>query len=128
MTITEEVLQKKEEEEMERKRDEIVDGLDIDENNTLTPEQTEQLHQLLRRHKDFFATSDMDIGLYQDVKHIIDLAGDTPLKQRHRRIPPNMVKEVRKHLDQLLARGIIEPSKSPWASPVVLVHKKNGKL
>ena len=46
---------------MERKRDEIVDGLDIDENNTLTPEQREQLHQLLRTYKDIFATSDMGI-------------------------------------------------------------------
>ena len=39
-----------------------------------------------------------------------------------------MVKEVREHLEQLLVRGIIEPSKSLWASPVVLVRKKNGKL
>ena len=61
VTITEEVLQQNEEEELERKREEIVDGLDIDEDNILTSDQREELHQLLRKHKDIFATSDMDI-------------------------------------------------------------------
>ena len=61
VTITEEVLQQNEEEELERKREEIVDGLDIDEDNILTSDQREELHQLLRKHKDIFATSDMGI-------------------------------------------------------------------
>lgn len=39
-----------------------------------------------------------------------------------------MIEEVRQHLDQLLAAGIMRKSKSPWASNVVLVRKKNGKL
>ena len=36
--------------------------------------------------------------------------------------------EVRNHIDQLLSSGIIRKSKSPWASNVVLVRKKNGSL
>ena len=39
-----------------------------------------------------------------------------------------MIEEVRQHIEQLLAGGIIRPSKSPWTSNVVLVRKKNGKL
>jgi len=61
ITIWPRVLQQNEEEELERKREEIVDGLDIDEDNILTSDQREELHQLLRKHKDIFATSDMDI-------------------------------------------------------------------
>ena len=38
---------------------------------------------------------------------------------------PQQREEVRKLLSDMLARNIISPSKSPWASPVVLV-KKNG--
>lgn len=39
-----------------------------------------------------------------------------------------MIDEVRQHIEQLLSCGVIRKSKSPWASNVVLVHKKNGKL
>lgn len=39
-----------------------------------------------------------------------------------------MIDEVRKHIEQLLAAGIIRPSKSPYTSNVVLVRKKSGKL
>ena len=38
---------------------------------------------------------------------------------------PQQREEVRKLLSDMLARNIISPSKSPWASPVVLVKKKN---
>ena len=39
-----------------------------------------------------------------------------------------MIDEVRQHIEQLLACGVIRPSKSPWTFNVVLVRKKNGKL
>ena len=29
---------------------------------------------------------------------------------------------------EMVARGVVEPSKSPWASPIVLVCKKNGGM
>ena len=53
---------------------------------------------------------------------------ETPYQQRHRPIPPAMYDEVREHLKQLLEVGIIRKSKSPFASAVVLVRKKNGEL
>ena len=59
---------------------------------------------------------------------MIDLIDNTPFKQRHRRIPPGMVDEIRNHLEQLLSAGIIRKSKSPYSSNVVLVRKKNGSL
>ena len=62
------------------------------------------------------------------IKHRIDLIDNTPFKQALRRIPPNMIDEVRQHLEQLLSSGVIRKSKSPWSSNVVLVRKKNGKL
>ena len=43
-----------------------------------------------------------------------------------RRVPPQHHEEVRKLLDDMLERGVIEPSTSPWASPIVLVRKKDG--
>jgi hypothetical protein len=118
----------KEEEDLKRRQEALIESLDIDKDNILTPEQREQLKTLLQKHKDLFSTSDTDIGTCTKTKHRINLHDETPFKMRHRRIPPNMVEEVRAHLEQLLSCGIITPSKSPWASPVVLVRKKNGTL
>lgn len=39
-----------------------------------------------------------------------------------------MLEEIRKHVDDLIASGVIRPSKSPWASVVVLCRRKNVKL
>ena len=39
-----------------------------------------------------------------------------------------MYDEVKMHIQEMLDVGAIQPSNSPWASAVVLVHKKDGKL
>jgi hypothetical protein len=62
------------------------------------------------------------------VRHRIDLTNDLPFKQKHRHIPPTMYEDVRDHIHQLLASGIIRQSHSPWTSNVVLCRKKDGKL
>ena len=35
---------------------------------------------------------------------------------------------VKKELDKMLAQGIVQPSHSPWASPIVLVEKEDGNV
>ena len=62
------------------------------------------------------------------VKHNIKLTLDTPFRERYRRIPPHQYEEVRNHLKEMLEIGAIRKSKSPWASAVVLVRKKDGAL
>ena len=62
------------------------------------------------------------------IKYRIDLVDNSPFKQKHRRIPPAMIDELRRHIEELLSSGIIRKSKSPWASNVVLVRKKIGNL
>jgi hypothetical protein len=52
----------------------------------------------------------------------------TPFKQRHRRIPPSQYDEVRQALRDMLDAGAIRESHSPFASPIVLVRKKDGSL
>ena len=52
----------------------------------------------------------------------------TPFKEWYQRIPLHQYEEVKKHLQEMLEIGAIHRSTSPWASPSVLVHKKDGGL
>ena len=70
----------------------------------------------------------LDLGRMDLVKHHIQLDNYTPIKDRYHRIPPYQNEEVWKHLKEMLDIVAIRCSKSPLASPVVLVHKKDGPL
>ena len=70
----------------------------------------------------------MDIGRTNLMKHNILFKDDIPFQQRHRRIPPALYQEVKDQFQQLLHAGVIRQFSSPYASAVVLVRKKNGKL
>ena len=104
----------------------VLDQVEITKSN-LTEHQLQTGISLIKSYEDIFAKDDVDIGCTK-VKHRIDLLDEKPFKQRYRRIPPAMYDEVKEHLRQLLTAGTIRPSHSPWASNVVLVRKKNGKL
>ena len=94
----------------------------------LKPEEREQLEEMVREFQDIFAWRDADLGFTDLVKHRIVLTDDRPIAQAYRPIPRSALSEVRQHLDDLLKRGIIQPSSSPYAAPVVLVRKKSGEL
>lgn len=87
-------------------------------------EQAKSLRELLCKWKDVFAIGD-DQGHTDAVKHHIKLTDETPIKMRHRRIPPAMYIEVRDHLSKMLQSGTIRPSNSPWSFPAVIVRKKD---
>ena len=70
----------------------------------------------------------MDLGKTDLVKHHIELTNYTPIKDRYRQILPQQYEEVQKHLKEMLDIRAIRHSNSPWASPVVLVRKKDGSL
>ena len=70
----------------------------------------------------------MDIGRTNLMKHNILFKDDIPFQQRHRRIPPALYQEVKDQFQQLPHAGVIRQFSSLYASAVVLVRKKNGKL
>ncbi|KAK1618755.1 hypothetical protein QYE76_024272 [Lolium multiflorum] len=49
-----------------------------------------------------------------------------PIAQRAYSMNPAELVELKKQLDELLAKGLIRPSASPWRSPVLFVDKKDG--
>ena len=62
------------------------------------------------------------------VKHEIDTGDAAPIKQPCRRLPLAQRPLVEAELDKMLQADVVEASTSPWASPLVLVTKKDGSV
>ena len=60
------------------------------------------------------------------VQHTIDTGDTRPVRQLPRHIPFVLCGKVEEMVEDVLERGVIQHSKSPWASPIVLVAKKDG--
>ena len=75
-----------------------------------------------------FSLHDWDVGLAHGVEHHIRLTDTRPFRERSRRIAPADIDDVRRHIQELLAAGIIKESRSPYASPIVVARKKNGSV
>ena len=84
--------------------------------------------EMIKRNANVFSKNDMDMGRTNLVKHHIELTDPIPFKESYRRIPPQMYDEVKAHIQEMLDLGAIRHSNSPWASAIVLVRKKDGKL
>ncbi|CAD6191013.1 unnamed protein product [Caenorhabditis auriculariae] len=72
------------------------------------------------------AVDDKDLTQTPVFTHDIELLDDRPIRQKTRHIPFGLRNEFRKTLDEMLSKGVAEPSSSPYASPVVLVKKKDA--
>lgn len=71
---------------------------------------------------------DGECGENNLVEMVIDTGDATPKKQPTRRMPFAVRSEVARQLKEMQFNGVIQPSKSPWSSRVVLVQKKDGTL
>jgi hypothetical protein len=54
--------------------------------------------------------------------------GTTPISKRPYRMPPAELAELKKQLQELLDKGFIRPSTSPWGCPALFVKKKDESL
>ena len=88
--------------------------------------QRQKLVELLDRNADLFAKNDCDLGQTHLVKAKIDTGDHPPIKQNPYRLPFSQRQLVQEHIDKMLEAGVISPSQSPWASPIVIVDKKDG--
>lgn len=67
----------------------------------------------------------MKLGCTSMADHVI-VTNSPPIKQRYYPVSPIIQRQIDKELDEMLANDIVEPSKSAWSSPVLLVKKKDG--
>ena len=61
----------------------------------------------------------------RNVEFAIELQpGTAPISRRPYRMPPNELVELKKQLQELLDKGYIRPSTSPWGCPALFVKKR----
>ena len=114
--------------QLENSRDNQPDFSRLHLPQDLPCDEQELLMDMLRRHADVFAWSEDGLGSTDLVQHCIILHTDVPIAEPYRRIPPHHLQEVRAHIEDLVQRGIIETSTSPYAAPIFVVRKKSGGL
>ncbi len=73
-----------------------------------------------------FSLDDNERGETDLVQLQIYTGDAAPVKQSVRQMPFAVRREVARQLQSMQSAGMIEPSNSPWASPAVMVRKKDG--
>ena len=87
-----------------------------------------QLKHLLHKYRKVF--QDLPDGLPPDrgVKHTINLTENrTPFKHSYR-LSPAELEEAKRQVAELINKGFIQPSQSPFGAPILFVQKKDGSL
>ena len=86
----------------------------------------EKLQELVCKFQDVFALHEQELGKTNLVKHSIHTRTHAPVKQRPYRTPVCRRQKIEELVEGMQEQGVVCPSSSPWASPVVLVPKKDG--
>ena len=94
----------------------------------LTRKQQAHLIDVIYDHTEVFLSFDGDLRFCDVLKHSIPTTTDKPVYLPHRQIPVQLQSEVRKCLNNWLKQGVIRPSKSSYASQVVIVRKKTSEI
>ena len=94
----------------------------------LTPSQRTQVKAVLREEKNAFAQDETDVGCIPDLNMHLKLSDETPVNRTYMSIPRPLYAEVKEYLTDLISRGWIKKSASPYSSPIVCVRKKDGSL
>ena len=84
---------------------------------------------MLKKFSDVFACDGGEVGLINDAVHKIQLKDNNAVVSiANRRIPWAYEDKVRDCIEDLLKKNIIQPSQSPFNSPIVVVPKKDNSI
>ena len=80
-------------------------------------------------YEDVFSDELPGLPPYRDVDFIIELHLSTShISMTPHRMAPAMLQELKVQLQELLNRGFIKPSTSPWGAPVLFTKKMDKTL
>ncbi|KAA0063987.1 gag protease polyprotein [Cucumis melo var. makuwa] len=99
----------------------VVDTREVDVSLSSEP--------VVRDYSDVFPEELPGLPPHREVEFVIELEpGTVPISRAPYRITPAELKELKVQLQELLDKGFIRPSVSPWGAPVLFVKKKDGSM
>ena len=90
--------------------------------------QTREILDLLHDYTDIFAVNSNSPGTTPLVQHRINTDKNQPVHQAPYRVSRHESDQIHAQLTEMLQNNIAQPSMSPFASPVILVPKKDGSI
>lgn len=89
-------------------------------------DEREDLIEMLMKYNELFPKNLEELGLTNKVEMEIELNDDSPIQQKAYRVPYAKKDKIEEIVDDLIKNDIVTTSNSDYASPVLLVKKKNG--
>ena len=105
----------------------LTDVLNDVQIGTSDPIHREKIVNLITTYKDVFATDDQPLHQATDIEFDVNTGSAPPVAQQKYRTPYFLRDEMKRIIDHNVDTGLMEPCSSPWAAPVLLVKKANGK-
>ena len=99
------------------------DVSDVKLSEDLSEEQRADARKMLERHKELF--TDLP-GRARVIRHRLTLTDDKPIRSKPYPLPYAKRANLKEEIDKMLKAGIIQETNSPYASPIVIVNKKDG--
>lgn len=96
---------------------------EMDVNSALSTEERKRLMGMVSKYGDVLVDKP---GVTNVLEHDIRMVSEKPIYVKNRSIPFSLEDTVNKEVNDMLKLEIIEPSKSPFCSPIVIVPKKDG--
>ena len=106
----------------------IYDDLSLESNNELTEEQKKRAVYMFMRNRNVLSLSPSDIGTVKGVYLELDTGDHPPFKEPCLPLNPKMTLALKHQLDRWFAQKVARWSKSPWASSLRPVFRKNGGI
>lgn len=95
-------------------------------NQNLNTQDRESVLEVIRRYANAFGWTPSDFGRTDLVEHHIQLTTNRPIKAAAYKTQPHKQHVIDEKVAEMLQQGIIEESRSPFSSPVVLARKRVG--
>ncbi len=101
------------------------DPVVVDVNPHLSAAQKKELQHLVSQFSDVFSPL---CGRTNILQHDVRVPSGTVVRQRPYRVPEARRHAIEEEVQEMLKLGVIEPSRSPCSSPIVMVPKPDGTL
>uniref|UniRef100_A0A8C1YTF7 Gypsy retrotransposon integrase-like protein 1 n=1 Tax=Cyprinus carpio TaxID=7962 RepID=A0A8C1YTF7_CYPCA len=103
----------------------LTEPVVVDVNPHLSAAQKTELLLLVSQFQDVFSSQP---GQTHMLQHDIRTPPGVVVRQRPYRVPEACRQAIEEEIQQMLKLGVIDPSRSPWSSPIVMVPKPDGTL